>query len=65
MDFLGRAATRIINEVRGINRVVLRYDVEAAGHDRVGMTGNRRQSRKFRELAPSANVRTPSALGGL
>jgi GMP synthase (glutamine-hydrolysing) len=25
MDFLGRAATRIINEVRGVNRVV--YDV--------------------------------------
>ncbi len=25
MDFLGQAATRIINEVRGINRVV--YDV--------------------------------------
>ncbi|MCB1420110.1 MAG: GMP synthase, partial [Notoacmeibacter sp.] len=25
MEFLGRAATRIINEVRGINRVV--YDV--------------------------------------
>ncbi len=25
MDFLGRAATRIINEVKGVNRVV--YDV--------------------------------------
>ena len=25
MDFLGRAATRIINEIRGVNRVV--YDV--------------------------------------
>ncbi len=36
MAFLGRAATRIINEVQGVNRVV--YDVtQAAGDDRVGM----------------------------
>ena len=37
MKFLGRAATRIINEVRGINRVVYDVTQQAAGHDRVGM----------------------------
>ena len=37
MDFLGRAATRIINEVRGINRVVYDVTSQAARHDRVGM----------------------------
>ena len=37
MNFLGRAATRIINEVRGINRVVYDVTSEAAGDDRVGM----------------------------
>ena len=36
-EFLGRAATRIINEVRGINRVVYDVTLKAAGHDRVGM----------------------------
>ena len=35
--FLGRVATRIINEVRGINRVVYDYTVKAAGDDRVGV----------------------------
>ena len=38
MSFLGRAATRIINEVRGINRVVYDVTSEAAGHDRVGVS---------------------------
>ena len=37
MDFLGRAATRIINEVRGVNRVV--YDVTA--NRRARSSGNR------------------------
>jgi GMP synthase (glutamine-hydrolysing) len=37
MNFLGRAATRIINEVKGVNRVV--YDEQAAGDDRMGATG--------------------------
>ena len=37
MDFLGRAATRIINEVSGINRVVYDVTIEAARHDRVGI----------------------------
>ena len=37
MAFLGRAATRIINEVKGINRVVYDVTIEAAGDDRVGM----------------------------
>ena len=41
MDFLGRAATRIINEVRGINRVVYDVTSQAAGHDRVGVGGRR------------------------
>ena len=51
MAFLGRAATRIINEVKGINRVDLRRDVEAARDDRVGV--NSRHS--GRALAPARN----------
>ncbi len=39
-SFLSRCATRIINEVQGINRVVYDYDVEAAGHDRVGVAAS-------------------------
>ena len=39
MDFLGRAATRIVNEVRGINRVVYDVTSQAARHDRVGVRG--------------------------
>jgi hypothetical protein len=35
--FLGRVATRIINEVRGINRVVYGYTSKAAGDDRMGV----------------------------
>ena len=36
MEFLGRVANRIVNEVRGINRVV--YDVTSSPrHDRVGV----------------------------
>ena len=39
-EVLTRAATRIVNEVSGVNRVV--YDVtnEATGDDRVGVKGN-------------------------
>jgi GMP synthase C terminal domain len=37
LSFLARAATRIINEVKGVNRVVLRRDQQAAGDDRVGV----------------------------
>jgi hypothetical protein len=33
----GRFANRIINEVRGINRVI-RYYLEAVRHDRMGVT---------------------------
>ena len=37
MEFLGRVANRIVNEVRGINRVV--YDTTSTPrHDRVGVT---------------------------
>ena len=36
--FLSRVATRIINEVKGINRVVYDYHLEAAGDDRVGVS---------------------------
>ena len=32
----GAVATRIVNEVKGVNRVV--YDVEAARPDRVGVS---------------------------
>ena len=37
MDFLGRAATRIINEVQGRQPGRLRRDEQAAGDDRVGV----------------------------
>ena len=36
-DVLARAATRIINEVRGVNRVVYDVTSQAAGDDRVGV----------------------------
>jgi GMP synthase (glutamine-hydrolysing) len=36
-EFLSRVANRIINEVKGINRVVYDVYLEAPGHDRVGM----------------------------
>ena len=36
-DLLARISTRIINEVKGVNRVVLRHQLEAAGDDRVGI----------------------------
>ena len=39
MKFLGATATRIINEVKGINRVVYDVTSQAAGHDRVGVRG--------------------------
>ena len=41
MDFLGRAATRIINEVQGHQPRRLRRDQQAAGHDRVGVMGSK------------------------
>ena len=36
-ELLGRVSSRIINEVRGINRVDLRHLEQAARHDRVGV----------------------------
>ena len=36
-DVLERISNRIVNEVDGINRVVVRHHVEAARHDRVGV----------------------------
>lgn len=39
-DFLPRVATRIINEVKGVNRVVYDYTSKPR-HDRVGVTGTR------------------------
>ena len=54
MSFLGNTATRIINEVRGINCVV--YNLEAAGHDRVGngsrLTPHRRNPAQRVRLQP-------------
>ena len=47
MNFLGRAATRIINEVRGINRVV--YDVTSASR-RGRSSGSKHESRNERAL---------------
>ena len=38
-DVLERISSRIINEVRGVNRVAVRRDLEAPGHDRVGVSG--------------------------
>ena len=39
MAFLGRVATRIINEVKGVNRVVYDVTQQAARDDRVGVGG--------------------------
>ena len=36
-DLLARISTRIINEVKGVNRVVYDISSQAAGDDRVGM----------------------------
>ena len=35
----GRAATRIVNDVKGVNRVRPRRGEQAAGYDQVGVTG--------------------------
>jgi GMP synthase C terminal domain len=37
MKFLGHVATRIVNEVKGVNRVGLRRDEQATGDNRVGV----------------------------
>ena len=37
-SLLGKVSNRIINEVRGINRVVYDISRQAAGDDRVGVT---------------------------
>jgi len=36
-EVLKRISSRIVNEVRGINRVVYEHYLEAAGDDRVGV----------------------------
>ena len=46
--FLARIATRIVNEVRGINRVVYDMTSQAARHDRVGVI---QRGSRHRELA--------------
>jgi GMP synthase C terminal domain len=40
MAFPGRVAAHIVNEVRGVNRVVVRRDQQAAGDDRMGVRGS-------------------------
>ena len=37
MKFIGHVATRIVNEVKGVNRVVYDVTQQAARHDRVGV----------------------------
>ena len=44
MKFLGETATRIINEVKGVNRVVYDVTSQAAGDDRVGVKGSADES---------------------
>ena len=40
-DVLARISTRIINEVKGVNRVVLRHQFQTARHDRMGVVASR------------------------
>ncbi len=66
-DLLARISTRIINEVKGVNRVVYDISSQAAGDDRVGVRGQRRSRRAGfrsadlilfgRELTASASAR--------
>ena len=37
-DVLDRISVRIVNEVRGINRIVLRHHQQTPGNDRVGVS---------------------------
>ncbi len=51
MSFLARTATRIINEVKGVNRVVYDVTSEAAGDDRVGVRARTRAALARRAAA--------------
>ena len=59
-DLLERVSSRIINEVRGVNRVALDVSLEAAGDDRVGVTAaasvDRRACILARSSAPPATA---------
>ena len=61
MGFLGAAATRIINEVRGINRVVYDVTQQAAGDDRVGV-GETAAIAEFRQANLRPSMSTPRSL---
>ena len=61
MSFLARAATRIINEVKGRQPGGLRRDVEAAGDDRVGVRV--RVMRGWRGSKSDARSRHPDKQG--
>ena len=52
---LKKVSIRIINEVRGINRVIYDVSLQAAGDDRVGMSQN--GSTAFGEVRRFANSR--------
>ena len=51
-DLVERIASRIINEVDGVNRVALDVTSKPPGHDRVGVNGQLFDSRPTRASAP-------------
>ncbi len=61
-DLLARMSSRIINEVRGVNRVVVRHLLEAAGDDRVGVSDDELRTRDFglQQEAPGVVRRSPT-----
>ena len=62
-DLLEQIASRMINELREVNRVVLDITSQAARHDRVGVDPARKGHRA-RPLGARGRARAPGGRGG-